>query len=393
MKQKILITLCISLYSLSSFAQDGISRALKEIEKNNKSLIAEKQYWEAEKLSYKTGLAPDNPKAEIDYMVGSPEGAGNQRDIAVTQGFDFPTSYIKRKNVAEQRIINADHKYNAIRQQVLLEAKLLCIAYVFRSKMGRQLEKRLNNADKLLTATNEKTGLGEASILDLNKVRLLQLEIKTQVELNATERETIQHQLDQLNGGLPLNTSDLTYLLLADVPSFEVIDSLIEANDPVVKAVRQEKEIKEQQLALTRSLTLPKLEAGYHQQAILGQKYEGIHIGMTIPLWESKNKVKTQKARIIYSDLAIEEHRNEHYFENKRLYEKYQYWENAFRSYQEILENTDNEDLLHKALAHGQINLIQYLMEKRYFHEAVNSSLEAEKELQSSIARLLKFQL
>jgi hypothetical protein len=41
----------------------------------------------------------------------------------------------------------------------------------------------------------------------------------------------------------------------------------------------------------------------------------------------------------------------------------------------------------------GEINLIEYLMETRYFYDAINRSLEAEKELQLSIARLLKFQL
>jgi outer membrane protein, heavy metal efflux system len=392
MKCKILIALLICS-TANSFAQTSIDQLLKEIEKNNKSILAEKQYWEAQKLSYKTGLTPDNPKAEIDYMVGRPEGAGNQRDIVVTQGFDFPTSYGKRKSLSNEQIGNVDNQMNAFRQEILLEAKLLCIEVVYRTKFQDQLKQRLTNADRLLEATNQQIERGETSILNVNKVKLLQLEIKNQSDLNATQIKTLQHKLDELNGGTPLNTAGITLSPEIDLQPFEEIDSLIEANDPVVKSINQEKEIASRQVSLTKSLTLPKLEGGYHQQAILGQTYEGFHFGMTIPLWENKNKVKTQQAKLAFSELAIQEHRTQHYFENKQLYEQYSHWKNTFTEYQNILSSANNEKLLNKALEHGEINLIEYLMETRYFHDAINRSLEAEKELQTSIARLLKFQL
>jgi outer membrane protein, heavy metal efflux system len=388
-----ILTALIICSTTSSFAQTSIEQLLKEIEQNNKSIIAEKQYWEAQKLSYKTGLNPDNPKAEIDYMVGRPEGAGNQRDIVVTQGFDFPTSYGKRKSLSNEQIGNVENQVNAFRHEILLEAKLLCIQLIYQTKLQDQLKQRLNNADKLLAATNQQIERGETSILNVNKVKLLQLEIKNQRDLNATDIKTIQHKLDELNGGTPLNTSGIALGPEIVLQPFEEIDSLIEANDPVVKSIRQEKEISAKQLSLTKSLTLPKIEGGYHQQAILGQTYEGFHIGMTIPLWEYKNKVKTQQAKLVYSELAIQEHRTQHYFENKQLYERYSHWRNTYVEYQNILGSANNEELLNKALQHGEINLIEYLMETRYFYDAINRSLEAEKELQSSIARLLKFQL
>jgi cobalt-zinc-cadmium efflux system outer membrane protein len=388
-----ILTALIICSTTSSFAQTSIEQLLKEIEQNNKSIIAEKQYWEAQKLSYKTGLNPDNPKAEIDYMVGRPEGAGNQRDIVVTQGFDFPTSYGKRKSLSNEQIGNVENQVNAFRHEILLEAKLLCIQLIYQTKLQDQLKQRLNNADKLLAATNQQIERGETSILNVNKVKLLQLEIKNQRDLNATDIKTIQHKLDELNGGTPLNTSGIALGPEIVLQPFEEIDSLIEANDPVVKSIRQEKEISAKQLSLTKSLTLPKIEGGYHQQAILGQTYEGFHIGMTIPLWENKNKVKTQQAKLVYSELAIQEHRTQHYFENKQLYERYSHWRNTYVEYQNILGSANNEELLNKALQHGEINLIEYLMETRYFYDAINRSLEAEKELQSSIARLLKFQL
>lgn len=229
--------------------------------------------------------------------------------------------------------------------------------------------------------------------MDLNKIKLLQLEVKNQADLNESSLKTLQHQLDELNGGIPLDLSQIEYPVISDLPDFEVLDSLIEANDPEVKAVEQKRDVNKEQMELTRSMTLPKLEGGYHQQSILGQKYQGFHVGMTIPLWENKNRVKTERARLLHSEYEITEHRTEHYYRNKQLYEKYLHWQNTFNGYQTVLTSANNEELLNRAFQAGQLSLIEYLMEVRYFYDAQTRNLESERALQQSIAELYKYQL
>jgi outer membrane protein, heavy metal efflux system len=374
-------------------AQSGLEKALSEVERNNKSIAAEKQNWEAQKLSYKTGLNPDNPKVEYDHLPGRPEGAGTQQDFSVTQGFDFPTSYGKRRVVSNEQIAQADLQIVVFRQEILLKAKLACLDYIYRTKLQKELVKRLQNASTLLEAINKRTEQGESNILDLNKTKLLQLELKNQAGLNEMSLKTLQHELDELNGGVPLDLSQIEYAVLSDLPGFQVLDSLIEANDPEIKAVEQQREVNKEQVELTRSMTLPKLEGGYHQQSILGQKYQGFHVGMTIPLWENKNRVKTEQARLVYSEHQITEHRIEHYYRNKELYEQYLHWKKTFNEYQSVLTSANNEALLTQAFQVGQLSLIEYLMEVRYFYDADEKLKAAEKELHRAIAALYKFQL
>ena len=374
-------------------AQSGLEQILSEVERNNKSIAAEEQYFEAQKLSYKTGLNPENPRIEYDRLPGSPEGAGTQQDFSVTQAFDFPTSYGKRRVVSDEQITQAELQLNTFRQQLLLETKLACIDYVYLTKLHAELVKRLRNANTLLEAINKQTEQGESSILDFNKIKLLQLEIKSQTELNETSLKTLQHQLDELNGGIALDLSQIEYPVLSDLPGFEFLDSLIEANDPEVKAVEQKRNVNKEQVELARSMTLPKLEGGYHQQSILGQKYQGFHLGMTIPLWENKNTVKTERARLVHSEYQIAEHRTEHHYRNKQLYEQYLHWLKTFNEYQTVFTSTNNEALLNKAFHAGQLSLIEYLMEVRYFYDANEKLQIAEKELHRAIAELYKFQL
>lgn len=386
--------IAVALLTLgTAHAQTTIDRVLAEVERNNKSLAVEKQYREAEKLSYETGLNPENPKVEYDHLPGRPDGAGTQQDFSVTQGFDFPTSYGKRRSVSNEKTEKAELEFTAARQRILLEAKLVSLDYIYRKKLQTELTKRMQNANALLEAITRQTQTGESSILDLNKIKLLQLEIKNQADLNSTALITLQHKLDELNGGNPLDVSGLVYPPLDDIAPFETLDSIIEANDPEVKVIRQEKEVSREQIELSRSLTLPRFEGGYHQQSILNQKYQGFHVAMTIPLWENKNRVKTDKARLLASELRISEHRTEHYHKNKQLYDRYLHFQNTLVGYRQVLDSANNEELLNKALHAGQISVIDYLMEVRYFYDAILRSFEAEKAVHDLAAELYKFQL
>jgi cobalt-zinc-cadmium efflux system outer membrane protein len=389
---RFIILLHLLLPSIHGLSQ-SVSNVLQEIERNNKSLQAEKQYWEAEKLFYRTGLNPENPKAEYDYMVGSPAGAGNQTDMSITQAIDFPTAYGKRRNVSKEQVQQAEYKFQVTRQEILLEAKLICLELIHRNKLAEQLSIRLLNADKLLLATNQKATQGETNVLDLNKIKLLRLEIKNDFERNDMAVINLKQKLTELNGNNVLDLDGFAYPVIESLPPFETLDSLIEANDPIVKVYQQDVSIGAEQVALSKSITLPKLEAGYHYQAILGQRYQGFHIGTSIPLWENKNKVKAQQARLSYNEIQVQDHRIQHQSRNKRVYESYLHWQSTVEEYQSLLTTSNNEALLGKAFEAGQMSLIEYLIEVRYLYDAIERFLEAERELYDSIAILYKFQL
>lgn len=371
----------------------SVSDVLQEIEKNNKSLQAEKQYWEAEKLFYRTGLNPENPKAEYDYMIGSPAGAGNQTDMSISQGLDFPTVYGKRRNVSKEQVQQAEYKFQVTRQEILLEAKLICFELIHRNKLAEQLSMRLLNANKLLLATNQKAAQGETNVLDLNKIKLLRLEIKNDFERNDMAVVNLKQKLTELNGNNIPDLEGLRYPVIETLPPFKTLDSLIEANDPIVKVYQQDVSIGAEQVALSKSITLPKLEAGYHYQAILGQRYQGFHLGTSIPLWENKNKVKAQQARLSYSEIQVQDHRIQHQSRNKRGYESYLHWKSTVEEYQSLLTTSNNEALLAKAFEAGQMSLIEYLIEVRYLYDAIERFLEAERELYNTVAILYKYQL
>jgi len=123
-------------------AQSTINKVLASIAQNNKTIHASRQYWEAKKVEYKTGLTPYNPTLVYDYLFSTSTGIGNQTEIMVTQSFDFPSVYIKKKQLSNEKIAQTEFQQLFKRQDILLSAKKVCIKLIYLNKFHLQLKKR-----------------------------------------------------------------------------------------------------------------------------------------------------------------------------------------------------------------------------------------------------------
>ncbi|WP_291114331.1 TolC family protein [Flavobacterium sp. UBA6135] len=392
MKTKLLIGLALLAFS-SGFAQSNIDNILTEIAKNNKTIQANTNYWNTQKVQYKTGNSLYNPTIEYDYLKGSPANAGNQADLIITQSFDFPTVYGKKNELAKQMSMQADLQLKAANQELLLEAKKICIELVYRNKMQVPLTKRKEATEKWLANFKKKLDSGDGTILDVNKAEIQLLEIKKQFQDNASILMKLKEQLTSLNGGNSIDLTDLTYFDIPFIPNFETLVKEIEAQDYIRKTLEQEKVIAQKQIDVSKALALPKMELGYHYQGILGQTYNGIHTGISLPLWESKNTVKLQKAKMVYAESVLTDHSNERYYEVKQLYGRYESLKNILAEYEKINQSVEPIRLLDKALAAGQISALEYFVELNYYNTTFNSFLEIEKEYYDVVATLLKYKL
>jgi len=391
--KKVILIMLIAFSCKNMLSQSTIDAILSSVEQNNKSLSAYNKFIEAEKLSYKTGLTPGNPSVNYDYMIGYPSSAGNQTDFTVTQAFDFPSAYIKKKQLSNEKISQLEFYLTSKRQEVLLETKLICIELVYHHKYQSMLENRKNEAESLQSNYQKKLTTGDISILDFNKVQLQLIEVNKDYQINLSKINQLNQKLTELNGGNEIIFTDTIYPVLLEIPEFDALENEIEKTDPIRKTLEQEISIAENQLKLAKAMSLPKLETGYHYQGILGQTFQGVHFGITIPLWEDKNKVKQQKETLAFSDLELEAHKNEHYYDIKQLYEKYIGLKNTIQKYESVLNTFDSNVLLSKAFQLGEISTTEYFLETNYYYNSYNNYLLTEKEFYQVITTLNKHKL
>lgn len=392
--KNIICSILLSLFvAFPVWAQVSMEDILVEIEKNNKTLQANAQNNEAQKLGFKSNNPLYNPNVEYDFMYGFPLNAGNQTDFLVNQAFDFPTSYSKRKQLSEGRVSQSDFQYNAGRQEILFEAQSTCIELIYRNKLHIQLQERKSFTESLLASFEKRLSTGEGNILDVNKARLQLIEINKDFQLNLSQVNQLTQRLTGLNGGEELTFKSTEYPVLDPIGDFEELFGEIQAKDPTLKFVEMDIASAQKQLELSKSLALPKLEAGFRHQAILGQRFNGFHLGTTIPLWENKYKVRQSEAELSTSGLKVLQFQNDKYSSSRQLYEKYQKLSVTLNEYQNVLSALNSKEYLDKALAVGHISTIEYFLESNYYYMAYNNYLQTEFEYHVTVAEILKFRL
>lgn len=391
-KMKILIII-IGLFFIGSGlnAQSSVDKILSEVEKNNTSLSALRKGLDAEKIGNKTGIYIQNPEFEFHYLWGKPSELGNRTDFSITQSIDFPTAYSYQKQISNIRNEQVELEYQKERQDVLLQTRLLCYDLIYTNALMAELSKRLAHAQSIANSYKAKFDIGEANILEYNKAQLNLLNISKKLESLDIQKSAFEAKLTTLNGGIEIDFSDGAFLTPSIPEDFEEWYLLAEQNNPLLNWLKQEIEINQKQVKLNRAKSLPKLNAGYMSENVLGAKFQGLIVGVAIPLFENKNTVKFAKANSLAIESMVSNNKIQFYNRLKTLHGKAIGLQNNVEGYRTNLMQYDNSALIKKAFDKGEITLIDYMLELSFYYESVTNLLELEKELNGTFAELKRY--
>jgi len=390
MKQLIIYIIATVLIS-NLFGQSNVEIILAEVEKNNASLSALRKGLDAEKIGNKTGIYVQNPEFEFHYLWGSPDEMGNRTDFSITQSLDFPTAYSYKKQISNIRNEQVELEYQKEKQDILLETRLLCYDLVYTNALMAELSKRLEHAQSIANSYKAKFDIGEANIPEYNKAQLNFLNISKKLESMDIQKSAFEAELTTLNGGIEIDFSDSNFYS-PDIPEdFEEWYLLAEQNNPLLNWLKQEIEINQKQIKLNRAYSLPKLNAGYMSENVLGTKFQGLVVGVAIPLFENKNTVKYAKANSLAIESMISDNKIRFYNQLRTLHGKAIGLQKNVKGYRSNLEQYDNSELIKKAFNKGEITLIDYMLELAFYYESINNLLELEKELNGTFAELKRY--
>lgn len=124
MYRYIVSAICGILISIGSFAQSpGVKGVLDEISRNNRQLKAYQSYMASQTLSNKTDNNLQDPEVSAFYLPFGEHETGNYSEYQISQRFEFPSVYSARSKRIERQKELLEFEYNAVRQEVLLNAK------------------------------------------------------------------------------------------------------------------------------------------------------------------------------------------------------------------------------------------------------------------------------
>ena len=243
-----------------------------------------------------------------------------------------------------------------------------------------------------LIRTNPSFEIGETGIIDFNKAQVYLLNIIKDAESNEIGRNALLAELQSLNGGITVQFTDSVFPLQVTELDFEQWYIHAEQNNPVLQWLKQEISISQKNEKLNTAMGLPRFQAGYMSEDVVGQQFQGITVGLAIPLLENKNAVKYAKAKTIAVQSAETDTRLQFYNNLKALHTKAISLQNSLNDYRTNLQKFSNSDLLLKALDHGELSLAEYYYELSVFYESLNKLLVLEKTLNETVIELNRYQ-
>ncbi len=388
----IIYLICFLTFSLSLTSQNSIENVLDQIEKNNTSLKALRSKIEAKKIGNKTGTYLQNPEVEFHYLWSNPTTIGNRTDITITQGFDFPTAYKHRNNVSDLRNLQVDVEYKKQLREVLLQARYVCLELIYSNAVHNELIMRKEHASEIAKSYGRKFESGESNILEYNKVKLALLNITNRLSTIEIEIEALRSTLSGYNGGLKVDFDQSEFLVMVLPEDFDIWYAQAEKNNPVLNWIKQEIEVNRAQEQYAKAMSLPKIEAGYMSEAIVGEKFQGVIVGLSIPLWENKNTVKYIKGNTLAYENLEADSKLQFYNRLLTLHNKAIKLQKSVENYRNQMELLNNSSLLKKALDSGEISLIEYIYEFSIYYESIDNLLKMEMELSKTVAELNQYQ-
>ena len=389
-----MILLLCALTLSGAGAQNNMADILSCIEANNPQLKAGAQMVLSQKAEVSSQNSLADPTFELEHLWGAQNAGDRKYDITVLQSFDFPSLYVQRNRVGNLKRSLYDGQQTLLRQQVLLQAKELCLRIVYLNRCIELSDKRLAAADELARLYRGKLESGDAAILDVNKIEIEQLNVTTANTRLRNELATCLAQLRALNGGesLDVELSTLTYPEAVLPASFDELKTQALQADPELQLLRRESLIADKSVAPNRSGWLPRFELGYRQAYELGERFNGFAVGVSIPLFANRKKVKMAKAQALAGTFAVNNREQQALAELQSAYDEAVTLQRNHARY-DLLTRQNNLGLLQKALATGKISMVEYLVDATQLYEAFDNRLSLEYEYQLRLARLYKFEL
>ena len=387
MKQLFIFTATI-LACMGMRAQEtGIDSVLRQIEANNKELQANAQLISSQKLESRTENNLPDPTLSYAHLWDSKNSGKTVGEMVVSQSFDFPTLYITRGKMNRLKTGALDAQAATMRQQILLQAKEVCLDIIMLQHQQELLDARLKNAEELAAMYAKRLATGDANALETNKIKEL-------LVLNGNQPLTPGRPFPDGPAVPTTKALGLTDYPLVPLPTdFHRVCSELLAADPSLQSFDSESAAARKFISASKQGWLPKLELGYRRNTESGHPLNGVVVGFSFPLFSNKGKVKIAKAQAMNIDFQKDNARVKASSELWQLYEEARNLDASMQEYKRTFQEQQDLTLLKQALVGGQISMIEYFVEVSVVYQSKTNLLQLENQYQKAMARIYKNEL
>lgn len=394
MYKKIVFALCGCVLSFGVFAQsNGIEGILQNVEKNNKELQAYLKYIDSKKLELKSNNNLPDPQVGAYYLPFGQHTTGSYSEFQVSQTVEFPTIYGARNKLIESQQQTLQYNYKVRRQEILVQTQNLCLQLINLDKQKSVEQDRLTRSKKVYDQAELLYKKEEKSALEFNKAKIAWMQQQFKVQDIESDRQNLLLSLKNLNGDIEVSWNLSAYATDLAITAKDSLWQEKLSKDPKLQQIQQQELLAQQTLSVAKNQSLPDLNLGYNYQGFQGENYSGIYAGISIPLWNNKNKVKAAESNLQYQTVNTQSATAIIQVEFEKLYNEYVLMLLKYKEYQNTLSALSSDELLLIAYDKGELSFMEYYIELNFYNQAYDTMLEMEGQLQQRKSELLKHQL
>ena len=394
MNKLIVFAICGCLSFVSGFSQTkNLEELLNEIEQNNTALKSYQSFVESQQLENKSANNLPDPQLSGYYLPYGDNTIDAYTEYQISQSFEFPTVYAARGKWNDLKSEQLQTAYAKKRQEVLLNAKEFLIELTYFQKKKVIETGRRTQSKQVYDQIQELFNKEQVGVLDLNKAKIAWIQEQFVVEQIESDIQILLSKLKTLNGDKPLDGLSIGTKISTEVGSIENLWQEKLVKDPLLQELNANENASLQKVILEKNKSFPNLSLGYNYQGIKGDNYSGFYGGISIPLWNSKNKVKAAQANYEFQQSNTKVITTSLYSQFQETFSRYQLMHSKYKEYQKTIGNLTSEELLFKAYTLGEYSFLEYYMEVQFYRNATDKMLQMEKELQLLQAQLLIHQL
>ncbi|MCU0373203.1 MAG: TolC family protein, partial [Ignavibacteria bacterium] len=203
------------------------------------------------------------------------------------------------------------------------------------------------------------------------------------------DEETVKNELNRNYSGLYPETNKNIVGFYDTVNYADAFKEKFLENNLQLKIKETEEKITANNMRIISYENLPKFEVGYHYEKLFNQVLQGPHLGISIPLWENKNKAAYGEAERNHKKSDIEEYKftelsllNSNIARAKKL-------ELLIEQISLNIQTLRTVDILNEELSLGKITLIQYFNEINLHASLRDKQIELRKEYRILVSDIL----
>lgn len=365
--------------STAAFA-GGYADVLRDIETNSLALASARSAADAERASLHGENLLEGPEAEFGYQWGNRHVPDNKLNYSVSQSFDFPTLYHRRRSLISTEERNASLRYDVLRREVLSQARSKCIAVIYCNRMTAFFDRHLAHSEALAEAYRRLMEQGGATVLESGKAALAVAGVRASKSRVEAERTSLLASLQAMNGGVPVELNDTVFPVF-DLPAdAEAYCAAAMANAPELRLADGEAAAAGRKAGVEKAASLPRLSLGYTGEKQGADMLQGIAVGVALPLWSNSSRVRAAKAADVSAQLQAADARTEAEYRLRAIYNTAVTNARIAVEYEQAIVDADYGRWLAKALEMRNISVTDYIQELGVLCDAVESLEQARRD-------------